>query len=122
MSWLEKKGVKHPDWKFISQEYNINSRKHIISAPYAVEVVKGIQFKAYQHEHMARAEIIERRVVSLPEVLSVFHALTGTLDGSKALAEIREMKRELKKVDERSREAYQTAAVLKDQQARKVFT
>ena len=72
-------------WNCISLELNIDSIKHRLDYSYSLEIIEGLFLKAYQHGYVARLEIADRRKVSLLEVVQLFQALSGRIEGKEAL-------------------------------------
>lgn len=112
---LKKQGFGGPEWKCTSMELNVDSQRSRTDCSYSFQLIEGLLLKVYSHANSVRIEIADRRVVPIKEVYEMFHSIAGTLAGTQALAEIREVKRELKKTDDRSRETFLTAENLKAQ-------
>jgi hypothetical protein len=72
-------------WNCVSLELNIDSIKHRLDYSYSLEIIEGLFLKAYKHGYVARLEIADRRKVSLLEVVQLFQALSGRIEGKEAL-------------------------------------
>lgn len=103
-------------WKCTSLELNLDSRKHRIDSSYSLQVIEGLLLKAYQHGYNARVEVADRRKVPVREVMDLFHAIAGGIDGKEVLAKVRQMEERVTRCEKSARLALNVATSVRDGQ------
>jgi hypothetical protein len=101
-------------WKCVSLELNIDSRKHRIDSSYSLQVFEGLLLKAYQHGYNTRVEVANRREVSVREVLDLFHAIAGGIDGKEALHKAESLEARVKQNEKDTQLALSIARTVRD--------
>jgi len=103
-------------WKCVSLELNVDSYKHRIDASYSLQAIEGLLLKAYQHGYNTRVEIADRREVPVREVLDLFHAIAGGIDGKEALRAVASLKKEIKETRQEAGLALNIARQVRDRE------
>jgi hypothetical protein len=90
-------------WKCVSLELNVDSYRHRIDASYSLQTIEGLFLKAYQHGYNTRLEIADRRDVPIREVLELFHAIAGGMEGKATIRTVKAFETRLQKAEKDAR-------------------
>jgi hypothetical protein len=96
---LRKQGFEADRWECVSMEVNVDSRKIRIDASYSFKLIEGVILKAYQHGYNARVEIADRRKVSAREVLELFQAVAGGVEGKETLSKVTALEKQVQRLE-----------------------
>lgn len=103
-------------WQCVSLELNVDSRKLRMDGSYSVQLIEGVLLKAYQHGYNTRVEIADRRKVPVREVLDLFHAIAGGMDGTEAIKGVKALEARVKQNEKDTRLALKIARQVRDRE------
>ena len=106
-------------WTCTSLELNVDTRKLRIDSSYSLQLIEGVILKAYQHGYNTRVEVADRRKVPVREVLELFHAIAGGIDGKETIAKVRDLEPRVERCEKSARLALSVATSVRDRQPSK---
>jgi hypothetical protein len=116
MDQLRKQGLDTDRWECVSMEINVDTRKIRIDTSYSFQLVEGVVLKAYQHGYNTRIEIADRRRVPAREVLELFYAVAGGMDGKEMVRKVDAMEDRVTRCEKASRLALNVATSVRDKE------